>query len=182
MNTLISDLAVVAQRGRVPVLYCRPPPPPPGRSATLQTFPWKICKIKDLAQGEGLLHCRSSPFHWRSSPGKDLQHCCRPSPIFVKFRILIFRCIEKRVLIIIKDFTYTKFVKWWDEWYCKRDYFRWGKISRGGNSYFLHTGKWVLFSRGGNFREEDKSAKIAKLTPMRKFPRLQYADFVINRF
>ena len=41
--------------------------PPPGRSVVLQTFPLE-----------------------------DLQHC-RLSPIFVKFRILIFRYIEKRV-------------------------------------------------------------------------------------
>ena len=33
---------------------------------------------------------------------------------------------------------------------------------------------WVLFSRGGNFRNEGKSAKNAKITPTRKFPRLQY--------
>ena len=49
-----------------------------------------------------------------------------------------------------------------------------GVISRY-YSYFLHKGIWVLFSRGGNFREEDKSAKNAKITPTRKFPRLQYA-------
>ena len=74
--------------------------------------------------------------------------------------------------------------------YCKRGYFRWGKISRkcwqdishGGNfhdstPYFLHKGIWVLLSRGGNFREEDKSAKNAKITPTRKFPRLQYVPF-----
>ena len=93
----------------VPVLYCRPSP--------LQTFPTeglqhckpsprKIYYIADLPPEDlqhcrpspkGLQHCRSSPFHCRSSPGEDLQHC-RPSPIFVKFRILIFRHIE------IKDF------------------------------------------------------------------------------
>ena len=32
---------------------------------------------------------------------------------------------------------------------------------------------WGLFSRGGNFREKDKNAKKAKITPARKFPRLQ---------
>ena len=31
----------------------------------------------------------------------------------------------------------------------------------------------VIFA-GGKFREEDQSAKIAKITPTRKFPRLQY--------
>ena len=78
--------------------------PSPGRSATLQTSPpRKICNIADLlpedlqhcrpsSNGEGLQHCRSSPFHCRSFPGEDLQHC-RPSPIFVKFGY-----IEKGVL------------------------------------------------------------------------------------
>ena len=32
---------------------------------------------------------------------------------------------------------------------------------------FLHKGIWVLFSRGGNFCEEDKSAKNAKITPLK---------------
>ena len=84
---------------------------PPERSATLQTFPQKICNIADLPpedlqhcrsspKGEGLQHCRSSPFHCRSSPREDLQHC-RPSPIFVNFRILIFGCTEKHVLSVI---------------------------------------------------------------------------------
>ena len=69
--------------------------------------------------------------------------------------------------------------------YCKRGYFRWGKIqqkcwhiSRGGNfnnntPNFLHKGLWVLSSRGGNFPEK-KNAKNTKITPTRKFPRLQY--------
>ena len=35
--------------------------------------------------------------------------------------------------------------------------------------FFLYKVIWVLFSRGGNFREEDQSAKIAKITPTRKF-------------
>ena len=48
-------------------------------------------------------------------------------------------------------------------------HFTWGYFSRY-YSLFLHKGIWVLFSRGGNFREEDKNTKI---TPMRKFPRLQ---------
>ena len=74
-------------------------------------------------------------------------------------------------------------------YYCKRGYFRWGKISRkcwqdisrGGyfhdttpNSFIKVYG--VFFSRGGNFREKDKSAKNAKITPTRKFPRLQYSN------
>ena len=90
---------------------------PPGRFTTLHTSPRKICNIADLppedlqhcrpsSRGEGLQHCRSSPFHCRSSPGEDLQHC-RLSTIFVKLRILIFECIKKGVLIIIKDCTYT---------------------------------------------------------------------------
>ena len=41
-------------------------------------------------------------------------------------------------------------------------HFMWGKFSR---SYFLHKGIWVLFSRGSNFCEEDKSAKNAKIPP-----------------
>ena len=36
------------------------------------------------------------------------------------------------------------------------------------------TPKLVLFSCGGNFREEDKSAKNMKITPTQKCPRLQY--------
>ena len=69
--------------------------------------------------------------------------------------------------------------------YCKRGYFRWGKISRkcwqdisrGGNFHETTPFSFInsygfLFSRGGNFREEDKSAKNAKITPTRKFPRL----------
>ena len=42
-------------------------------------------------------------------------------------------------------------------------------------SYFLHKGIWVLFSRGDNFREEDKNAKI---THTRNFPRLQYLYYI----
>ena len=53
-------------------------------------------------------------------------------------------------------------------------HFTWGKFSRY-YSYFLHKGTWVLFSHGGNFRAGHKSAKNAKITPTRKFPRLQYA-------
>ena len=41
-------------------------------------------------------------------------------------------------------------------------------------SYFLHKCIWVLFSCGGNFREEDNSSKNAKITPTGKFSRLQY--------
>ena len=73
-------------------------------------------------------------------------------------------------------------------YYCKRGYFRWGGISRklwqdislGGNfhdttpiSFIKAYGFYFLFSRGGNFREEDKNAKNANITPTRKFPRLQ---------
>ena len=36
----------------------------------------------------------------------------------------------------------------------------------------FHKDIWVLFSCGGNFREEDKNSKIFS---MRKFPRLQYS-------
>ena len=54
-----------------------------------------------------------------------------------------------------------------------------GKIFHVGlfsryNSYFLHKGIWVLFSRRGYFREEYQSAKNAKITPTRTFPYLQY--------
>ena len=77
---------------------CRSPPgrsatlqtfPPPGRSATLQTFPRKICNIAKFAT------LQIFPLSLQVFPGEDLQHC-RPSPIFVKFRILIFGYIEKR--------------------------------------------------------------------------------------
>ena len=63
--------------------------PPPGRSATLQTFPRKICNIAKFAT------LQIFPLSLQVFPGEDLQHC-RPSPIFVKFRILIFGYIEKR--------------------------------------------------------------------------------------
>ena len=71
--------------------------------------------------------------------------------------------------------------------YCKRGYFRWGKISRkcwqdisrGGN---FHDSTPIFFIkaygfnfRAGVFREEYQSAKNAKISPTRKFPRLQYA-------
>ena len=46
-------------------------------------------------------------------------------------------------------------------------HFSLGKFSRY-YSYFLHKG--ILFSRGGNFREEDKSPKYVKITPTQKFP------------
>ena len=70
--------------------------------------------------------------------------------------------------------------------YCKRGYFCRGEISRKCwqdftwglfsryFSYFLHKGMCILFSRGGNFCKEDKSANNAKIMPTRKFPRLQY--------
>ena len=75
--------------------------------------------------------------------------------------------------------------------YCKRGYFRWGKISwkcwqdisRGGNFHDTAPFSFIksygfYFSRGGNFREEDQNAKIAKITPTRKFPRLQYSNLI----
>ena len=64
----------------------------------------------------------------------------------------------------------------------KRDYFRGG----GGDFanmlarpftillIYLHKVMWVLFSRRGFFREKVNIAKNAKITPTRKFPRLQY--------
>ena len=71
--------------------------------------------------------------------------------------------------------------------YCKRGYFRWGKISRkcwqdiSRGGYFHETTPFSFinsygfyFRVGVIFREEDKSAKNAKITPTRKFPRLQY--------
>ena len=42
-------------------------------------------------------------------------------------------------------------------------HFTWESFSRYF-SYFLHTRIWVLFLRGGYFREEDKSAKNAKIS------------------
>ena len=71
--------------------------------------------------------------------------------------------------------------------YCKRGYFRWGKISRkcwqdisrGGNFHdtthisFIKAGGFY-FRVGVIFAMKNKSAKNAKITPSRKFPRLQY--------
>ena len=42
-----------------------------------------------------------------------------------------------------------------------------GVISRN-YSYFLHKCIWVSFSRGSNFRKEDKSQKNANITPTQK--------------
>ena len=65
--------------------------------------------------------------------------------------------------------------------YCKRGYFRWGKISRKCRQYISRGGNFhntshisfikaygYYFSRGGNFREDDKIAKIAKNYPHAK--------------
>ena len=86
--------------------------------------------------------------------------------------------------------TSSTYLTWTFPWlrYCKRGYFRWGKfsrkclqdISRGGN---FHNSPPISFIKaygfyfrvGGKFHEEDKSAKI---TPMGKFPRLQYQTSV----
>ena len=46
-------------------------------------------------------------------------------------------------------------------------HFTWGYFSRY-SSFSLHRVIWLLFSRGGNFREEDKSAKNAKNYPYAK--------------
>ena len=51
--------------------------------------------------------------------------------------------------------------------------FTWGQFSRYFSD-FLNKEIWALFSCGGNFCEEDNIAKNAKITPTRKFPRLQY--------
>ena len=61
---------------------------------------------------------------------------------------------------------------------CKRGYYRWGEISqkcwqdisRGGN----HKGIWVLFSRGGNFHDEDKSAK--------NYPNAKISTFTVSSY
>ena len=71
--------------------------------------------------------------------------------------------------------------------YCKHGYFRWGKISqkcwqdisRGGIFHETTTISFIkaygfYFRVGVIFPEEDRSAKNAKITPTRKFPRLQY--------
>ena len=90
-----------------------------------------------------------------------------------------------RDITIFSDFKISLYVIG----YCKRGYFCSGKISQknvdsqdllhGGNfhdtaHFFLHRVIWVLFWRGGNFRKEVDIAKNAKITPMRKFPHLQY--------
>ena len=36
---------------------------------------------------------------------------------------------------------------------------------------------WVLFLHGGNFRKEGNIAKNVKITPTRRFPRLQYISY-----
>ena len=77
--------------------------------------------------------------------------------------------------------------------YCKRGYFRWGKISRK---------HWQDFSRGGNFQDttpisfikaygfyfymgvifakKTKAQKNTKITLTRKFPHLQYTKSLFN--
>ena len=70
--------------------------------------------------------------------------------------------------------------------YCKRGYFRWGKISRiclkdislKGNFHDCTPISFIkaygfYFRVGVNFREADKIAKNTKITPTRKLPRLQ---------
>ena len=80
--------------------------------------------------------------------------------------------------------------------YCKRGYFRWGKISRKcwldiscwGN---FHDTTHISFIKayGFYFCKDDQSAKNAKITPTWKFPRLQYLslfceliDAIIHNF
>ena len=71
--------------------------------------------------------------------------------------------------------------------YCKRGYFRWGKISRkcwpdisrGDNFYDSTPISFInaygfFFRVGVVFAKKTKARKNAKITPMRKFPRLQY--------
>ena len=69
-----------------------------------------------------------------------------------------------------------------NEMYSKHGYFRWGKFHENIGKTF-HVGViftkpllfpswevlWVLFSRGGIFCEEDKSAKTQKLPPHKNF-------------
>ena len=67
-----------------------------------------------------------------------------------------------------------------DPQYCKRGYFRWGKISQKKKpftqglfsryySYFLNKVTWVNFSRGGNFCDEGDIAKKPRKLPQAKF-------------
>ena len=67
------------------------------------------------------------------------------------------------------------------ETYCKRGYFRWGKISRkccedlsrGGNLAMLLIKSYGFYFRVGEFsRRETISRKNAKITPMRTISRL----------
>ena len=92
----------------------------------------------------------------------------------------------------LKQNIHSELGKWL--YYYKRGYFRWGKISRKCwqelsrwgyfhdiSPTFLNKVLWVLFPRGGNFREEDYIAKNVKFTPTRKFPRLQYFIGIMTR-
>ena len=73
----------------------------------LQTFPLADLPPRKVCNIAGLQHCRSTPFHCRSSPGEDLQHC-RPSTIFVNFRIIIFGCTEKHFDYYIKKISFVQ--------------------------------------------------------------------------
>ena len=72
------------------------------------------------------------------------------------------------------------------EIYCKRGYFRWGKISRkcwqdishGGNFHDTTPISFIkvygfYFRVGVIFAKKAKARKTRKITPTRKFPRLQ---------
>ena len=63
----------------------------------------------------------------------------------------------------------------------------WQDISRRVNFHdyipFFFIKAYIGFiSCGGNFREEDKSAKYAKISPTRKLPRLQLIEFIIYNY
>ena len=64
---------------------------------------------------------------------------------------------NEKITINMNIFTGGKF--------CKKKN---GAGGMGGGVIFLHKGIWVLFSRGGNFHEEDKIVKNTKITPTRK--------------
>ena len=98
------------------------------------------------------------------------------------FSLLDFGWVVLRIYVTFTLFQSYHNLEVGDIQYCKRGYFRWGKFGKNVGktfhvavySYFLNKVIWVLFSRGGNFPEEDNIAKNVKITPKRKFPRLQY--------
>ena len=129
-------------------------------------------KILGILTGELLIHV-SIPLK-QLNPFESSDDCWKLSFICITVTLTNFGTALPMVLDLNSN-------------YCKRGYFRWGKISRkcwqdisrGGN---FHDTAPISFIKayGYNFRvgvifaKKTKARKTRKITPTRKFPRLQY--------